>query len=88
MVAEVKRIIFLIHSYYYLRRMQMCPHKYVLFYPCSHLGPIGPEVWKLSQIYELMTHLTPMSFGYQRVIFLAHEYAYVCQKLFPIGPAV
>ena len=31
MVAEVKRIIFLIHSYYYLRCMQMCPHKYVLW---------------------------------------------------------
>ena len=49
----------------------------------SNLVPIGPVVWKLSQIYELMT---PMPLGYQGVICFSScpdEYAYMCAKFGP-----
>ena len=43
-------------------------HSLMNLHSVSNLVPIGPVVWKLSQIYELMTP-SPMLVGYRGVNF-------------------
>ena len=58
-------------------------HSLVNMYTCTKTM-IVPVVWKLSQIYELVTPY-PLPIGYQGLIFslcpFQDEYAYVCQML-------